>query len=291
MSIRNEKVRSLIICKDKDFKRRSMNILIEVALPAEKFHTEKIFDAKSKFMQDKQIGVIIINASDDTVLSFCAWMDELAPVINPRKPKVIVYYSKEQKEELQEKMKNYPLCTFFEHPVKKADFNHVINPIQGETPKGKERKPELNKNFVEASAHVKVTIDLLNELIKDRKNLEAVRHTGQRFNGLFGTFAFGKDSSGYKELYVLSQIVDDVCRHYEGDEHSEISEEHFNLLVSAAKCTYYMLKELRENRPLNESHVEVFDKVVATFEKHPEIKRRDSKSQDEVDDLLKELGA
>ena len=299
MSITKEKDRSLIFCTDGDFKRRITNLLIEAAFPAEKYTVSSVKDAKIQFDAHSRVVNIIMNGADFEGKKIFMVLNELRDHFLARDGvKILIYLSDEQYIDLPAELKeNKQKVFFFQVPVTKIDLNSVFNPIKQVkhvqvpgTQQQKSETPTKNVNFIETSKHLQETIDSLNSLSKNRSDLEALLKVGQRFNGLFGAFSFVADKPGYKELNTLAHIIDDIARHYESGDKKEIGEDHFNLMLESAKCSFSMLQPLRDNKPLGDNHLKVFQIISDKYAKHTEIKRRSGASQQDVDDLLKQAG-
>lgn len=292
---KNAHVKSILFCKDGNFKRRITSLLLDAAFPSEKFGCSTIREARDKFCVEHRVGVIIVNGVDFPGGSVFQILTELAPTFAERECKIIVYLSDEQFEMVEGVREKFKKYHFFQGDMNKAQINSVLNPIatksfhQKVEAAAKPAAPKKNMSFMEASAHVKDTVDMIKAVAGNRSDLASVTNIGQRFNGIIGTFAFIKGKDGYKQLSDLSGVIDDLCRHYEKGDFPEISQPHFDLLLNAAKCCYMMLKDLRDQKPVADDQNKQYENVMQIFAGAKEIERRQSQSQDEVDALLDQL--
>ena len=300
-----EQKRSIILCTEKDFRIRSVNTLIDCALAGDKFHFEKLVDAREKFLTDEKIEVFVVNGADSQARDVIAHMAVFEELYKGRpRTNFIVFISKDQKEEITAQASNFPHCNIFIGTVNKRDLNSVINPIRSSQttstvsplfgkanpPADAKKTAELNQAFMEASAHVRDTVAAMGELSKDRSNLAKLEMIGQRFNGFVGTFAFVEGKEGYTQLMQLATIIDEITRHYNPTTgHKEISAKHFDMMLDAAKCSYLMLKELRENRLPKNEQLTQFLGIITEYATFTEIKRLNKANQEEIDQLLKAL--
>ena len=288
-----EKDRSLIFCLDADFKRRLTGMLIEAAFPAEKYCVKTVKEAREAFKSHDRVVNIVMNGADFEGKEIFKILTEIRDMFLERAgTKILIYLDEDQYESLPDELKKTPgRITFFKHPVSKVEINSVFNPIK--KPKlvavpGGAQKPQgkKNVNFYETSKHVQETITSLNALKNKPGNLKALEKIGQRFNGIFGAFSFVQEKPGYRELCYLSHLIDDVARHYENGDKKNISQEHLALMLEAAKCSFAMLKLLRDSQPLTPNHNKAFELIEERFNNHPEIERRSETSQDDVDAMI-----
>lgn len=303
MSIAKEKDKSLLVCKDGDFLRRIKVLLLDAAFPAEKFKVSSATEATAKFQSDDRIVNIVINGSDFPGADVFKLVAEIHGTLSKRACRVLVCLDDEQFEAVGDKKEKFPKYHFVKLPLTKPKVNEAFNPIsrqdKGFSPRkiqkptkqpAKPAAPKKNVNFFETSKHVQETVESLKKLAGNRTDLEAVGHIGQRFNGIFGAFSFVEDKVGYGELSKLSRVIDDVARHYLATDKSEISEPHFNLMMDAAKASYLMLKDLRENKKINDEVIKTYKEVVQRYDAATEIERRESQSQEDIDSMLAEAG-
>jgi hypothetical protein len=141
--------------------------------------------------------------------------------------------------------------------------------------------------LIETSTHIKETVDLLNSVSKDRSRLDIRKQIGQRFNGIIGTFAFFVQKPGYLNVKDLATIIDDISRTYEDSEdHKDLTDKHWQLLMESAKTLFLILKDLRENRPLTAAYAEKANALTALYKKDGDIRKRSTQNQDDVDRIV-----
>ncbi len=297
MSLKREQRKSLILAKDLEFRRRLSSLLIDAGFIAEKYGAATETECREKFKFDKAITNIVINGPDYPGKEAFVLLANLDEMLAKREAMVIMYLNEEQYLAVAPLRKRFTKYGFFEFPAKKADLHRVFNAIG--VPKPASKAPEQqqgseqaggdkkNLNFYETSNHVKDTIDSLGKLLKNPADLESLEHIGQRFNGIFGAFSFVLDKPGYRELADLSHIIDDIARHYrENSELKTVEKKHLDIMMEAAKCSYLFLKALRDNQPIAPEQNESHKKIVANFATFEEIKRRESISQDDIDNMI-----
>ncbi len=172
-------------------------------------------------------------------------------------------------------------------PPPKIKVKKKAKPVSQAKPAPKKSK---SNHFLDASKHLSVTVEKINELAKNRKALDMVAEIGQRFNGLVGTFAFFQSHKNYQNIYFLSRVVDEICRTYELNTNlEEIKKEHFDLLLNSAKNLFQILKAMREGKELPEKQIALYNQIGLTYKEMDDIAKRQNQSQDDVDSLLEEL--
>ena len=122
--------------------------------------------------------------------------------------------------------------------------------------------------------------------MKDRSNLTKVVEVGQRFNGLIGAFHFFGSKEGYPNLRELAEMIDGIGRTYEGTEKTELEESHLNFLKAAARCSYLILKDLRDDNPISPEHLTKHDELAETFAAFADIRVRHNVDQSSVDEII-----
>lgn len=305
LPVKKERRKSIIIALDPEFRRRMPSMLIEVGFPAEKFTVKSATECKEKIKWDKEIFNLVIHGADFPGKEVFELIADLDGVFTVRQGiSILVFLDEDQYLAVAPLRKKFAKIHFAELPARRKDLNKVFNPIGGGNAltnvakQNSEKKPSSaadtpkkgtkNLNFYETSDHVKDTIDSLGKLKNDRGNLEALFHIGQRFNGIFGAFAFVKDKPGYAELAQLAHIIDDIARHYQRDDQNEITEKHYTLMLEAAKCSYLLLKQLRDTLPVDKQQLDVYAEIKKDYDAASEIQRRESLDQAGVDSLLAE---
>jgi hypothetical protein len=287
-------MKSILLCKDRDFKRKAVGHLNNSAFAAEKFVVEKMSDAVEILDRDLDVENFVIDASSfssneikdmfdlyecrskNPELRFLIYLDE-------------TYQSKEKDVILQ----TLPKANVFFLPPAQNHFNKAFHggrtipdpPAPTAAEQVAKEGPALT--LIETSAHIKETVELLNSVTKDRSRLDILKQIGQRFNGIIGTFSFFLNKPGYAKVKDLATIIDDISRTYEdSDDHNALTDKHWQLLMESAKTLYLILKDLRENRPLTPALVEKANALIAIYSKDTYMRKRSSQSQDEVDRIV-----
>ena len=104
-----EQKRSIILCADKDFRIRSVNTLIECALAGDKFHFEKLVEARERFLVDEKVDIFVVNGADYQPKDIIVLMSVFEELYKERPTtKFIIFIGKEQKEDIAPQMATYP---------------------------------------------------------------------------------------------------------------------------------------------------------------------------------------
>ncbi|WP_141733002.1 hypothetical protein [Oligoflexus tunisiensis] len=287
-------MKSILLCKDRDFKRKAVGHLNNSAFAAEKFVVEKMGDALEILERDLDVENFVIDASpmsSEEIKSMLELYQRRAK--NPEVRFLIyldeVYQSKEKDVILGLLPKAQVFCL----PLAQNHFNkafhggRVIPEPPPPSPPEQASKDGPALALIETSAHIKETVELLNSVSKDRSRLDILKQIGQRFNGIIGTFSFFVGKPGYAKVKDLATIIDDISRTYEDSEdHNALTEKHWQLLMESAKTLYLILKDLRENRPITTSYGDKATTLIALYKKDGDIRKRSSQSQDEVDRIV-----
>lgn len=300
MTVRKEQSKSIIVTTDKEFKQKTVNFLNNIGFPAEKFTVDSASELFSKADLDHTVRNIVIDAQN------CFPRDEdmakkLAHYGKKPRFKILVYAEPETVEEL-EKDATFSPCTnlfFAKLPFDKRAFNDAFHgAISGSkfpssnlqkrrAPTGKvDDGTPKNLSAFEASAHVKDTIGMINELAKDKQEFKTVSLIGQRFNGLIGTFAFYGDKPGWKELRQIGQQIDCIARTYQLGDKGPVADKHFELLVNLAKSAFIILQDLRNAKEPQKAELEKATAMTNLVDKDPDIINKTALDQESIDSLL-----
>jgi hypothetical protein len=294
VGLRKEQIKSILLCKDRDFKRKAVGHLNNSAFAAEKFVVEQMADALEILDRDLDIENFIVDASP---LS----SDEIRRMLDlyqrrTKNPDVRFLFYLDEAYQSKEKdviLQILPRAQVFFLPPQQNHFNKAFHggrnipdpPPPSPSEQASKEGPALT--LIETSAHIKATVELLNSVSKDRSRLDILKQIGQRFNGIIGTFAFFVQKAGYGQVKDLATIIDDVSRTYEDSEdHKDLTEKHWQLLMESAKTLYLILKDLRENRPPTTGYVDKANTLIALYQKDGDIRKRSSQTQDEVDRIV-----
>ncbi|HYX36464.1 MAG TPA: hypothetical protein VE954_25435 [Oligoflexus sp.] len=294
VGLRKEQIKSILLCKDRDFKRKAVGHLNNSAFAAEKFVVEHMADALEILDRDLDIENFIVDASPHT-------SDDIKQMLDlyqrrTKNPDVRFLFYLDEAYQSKEKdviLQVLPRAQVFFLPPQQNHFNKAFHggraipdpPAPSASEQAAKEGPALT--LIETSSHIKETVELLNSVSKDRSRLDILKQIGQRFNGIIGTFAFFVGKPGYGKVKDLATIIDDVSRTYEDSEdHKDLTEKHWQLLMESAKTLYLILKDLRENRPLTTAYVDKANSLIALYQKDGDIRKRSSQTQDEVDRIV-----
>jgi hypothetical protein len=289
-------MKSILLCKDRDFKRKAVGHLNNSAFAAEKFVVEKMSDAVEILDRDLDVENFVVDASPMSSDEIKAMLELYQRRSKNPEVRFLVYLD----EAYQSKEKDVilgilPKAQVFFLPPAQNHFNkafhggRIIPDAPPPTPSEQASKEGPVLTLIETSAHIKETVELLNSVSKDRSRLDILKQIGQRFNGIIGTFSFFITKPGYAKVKDLATIIDDISRTYEDLEdhdHEALTEKHWQLLMESAKTLYLILKDLRENRPLTQVYVEKANALIALYQKDTDIRKRSSQTQDEVDRIV-----
>lgn len=299
VGIKKSGIRSVILCQDRDFKRKVITFLNSAAFSGEKFQTETLKETLDLIAKDPMIRNVVIDSRVFSDQELDLTLQQIGVVLQPTNVKVLCYLQDMQTSLEAKHRESLPMLHFAYHPMSLGDFNNSFAPkkdnekLVGAGSRSQSNQEASNKNpplsLIEASLHIKDTIDLLNQLGKNRGNHEALQTIGQKFNGLAGGFAFLSNQASYKALSNLASIIDEVCRHYKGKD-EQILETHWQLLKDAARCSYLLLKEMREANRQDQIKelVGQAEELMNQFCRLDDLQRRQKMDQDSVDALLEE---
>ncbi|MFW7380690.1 MAG: hypothetical protein ACOH5I_17890 [Oligoflexus sp.] len=297
VGLKKNQVKSAILCEDRDFKRKSIMFLNNAAFSGEKFQTENVAATLDLIVRDSMVRNIVI---DSRIFSDAALEPALQQVMTVVKnlPVRVLCYLQDHQHSLEIQLKEaMPSFHFAFAPLSQAVFNKSFiikrdtEKDQDEAKSGQKSSPKQPaRSVIEASIHLKDTVDLLNQFSADKNKREALQAVGQKFNGLVGAFAFLQDQAGYKSLCSLAQIIDEICRHYE-NQHTEVHDNHWSLIKEAAKCAYLLLRDMREQTPteaLNQWITKEAE-LSQSFSTLADIQKREQLDQNAVDTLLEDI--
>jgi hypothetical protein len=299
--LRLEQAKSLIVTNDRDFKTIVRNMLNGIGFPAEKLYASSWTSAANLIPEDKFLVNIVVDFRapdpDDVLEKYC---EQICEIFEKTKAKLLIYTTENAASFISENLSKWVDCNRlaveFDPVVQKQHFPGLFQEIgagsRSKTPKGSQGKSEAIANlpFVEASQHVRETIQLLNNLSKEGEIIAEVVAIGQRFNGFIGAFAFFEEKKGFRELMALAKMIDSVSKHYEKiQEGGKISIEHKNFMIQCCKCALFVLKDLRETGAIGKPSLEAYSAIPEEFQKLTDIKVRSETSQDQIDAWLDEL--
>ncbi len=302
IGLRREHIKSIIVTQDREFKHKAITFLNGSAFAAEKICVQQMQNALDSLVADGDCLNFIYDATAVKTEDLTQSLTAFARTKATAEVRLMIFLTESQTAEKAIVQKLTPQANLWHLPMAQAQFNKSLSYSKNIALKGKESEAKAatptpasqdkdsNKaapslSLVEASAHLKETVDLLNAVAKDKKRVDAVRLIGQKFNGLIGAFAFFTQG-GYPKMRELAKIVDDIARTYSEDQNLVITDKHWELLSESAKTLYFILKDMRENRPVTASYIAKADALLSEYAETSDISRRQSQSQDEIDQLL-----
>ncbi|MDD9950474.1 MAG: hypothetical protein OXT67_02810 [Zetaproteobacteria bacterium] len=308
--LKKSQIQTLILCKDREFKQRATLFLNNSGIHTEKFSADSFETGLELLASNPKIKNLVVQGDFFTEL-LDQKLEALKKILANELMYALIYFSEDKYEQYKKEYNIHNMLVekvpFAQSHFNTAFYNRgsegsgksqaasglsafgITAPIKS-SPNAQNasstKKPKPNLSALEASSHVKQTIEYLNIIIKNRKDLERVRSIGQVFNGFIGAFAYFKGKSGFTELHKLAKIEDLVSRMYPEDgENQEISAEHCELMLDAAKASFKILQLLRENKVVPEELTQESEALWATFEKLGG-KDSDLLDQDAIDSLL-----
>lgn len=296
--LRKDQMKSILLCKDREFKRKAVGFLNNSAFAAEKFVVEHMSEAMHIMDRDLDIENFVVDASPMASEDIRKMLDLYQNRTKNFEVRFLIYLDEAyQSQERDVILQCLPKAQVFFLPLQQSHFNkafHVVRtmpepqtPTPAPTPAEPNAKDGSALTLMETSAHIKETVVLLNSVSKDRSRLDILKQIGQRFNGIIGTFAFFAQKSGYSKVKDLATIIDDISRTYEdADDQNALTDKHWQILMESAKTLYLILKDLRENRPVTPSYVDNANTLIAIYKKDGNIRKRSTQTQDEVDRLV-----
>ena len=304
MTIRKEHSKSIILTTDKEFKQRAVNFLNNIGFPAEKHYMQSVEEMLTKLGADQTVRNILVDA-DNCLPDKKENVKVLLELGKKPKYKILVYGEEATMEAIsptEEQLKESRNIAFAVLPFDKRRFNDCFHGSLGgskfptvtlskrNAPRGKldEGKPKSLSAF-EASAHVKDTISLINEVKKAKNDYDKIGQIGQRFNGLVGSFAFYGKKPGWYQLTQLAQQIDEICFTYQDGDIEAMTDPHYNLMVDAAKFSFMLLQHFRNGQLPPEDSIKQAQECADKCAADKDVKRKEKIDQNEVDSLLEAL--
>ena len=97
--LRKERVRSVIICKDREFKAKAVQMLNGAAFPAEKFTVDNVADAVDRINSDATALNLVIDGSMWSPDVLQSQLEELGNRLSNEQAKVLCYLDEAQENE------------------------------------------------------------------------------------------------------------------------------------------------------------------------------------------------
>jgi hypothetical protein len=252
---KKEVIQSLVVTKNAEFKHKSVQMLNNIAFAAEKHTADGVVDAESMIAGNKQIGNIVLDATDK-VASYAILNDGALIGTLQEKPDIhaLFYASPEALGPLKESrlgaLNNVLIAAL---PIDRKHFMEVFHtrrkappvPVQiNAAPSRPKLDEDLKAAAVDAAGHLKTVVAHINGVNADPARLDLLAEVGQRYNGIMGTFAFFGTAPGAAELTDIGNIVDAIARSYSKNPGwLRITDSHLRLLSSCCKATVPILRQ------------------------------------------------
>ena len=104
-----------------------------------------------------------------------------------------------------------------------------------------------------------------------------------------GAFKFFGRQGGYPYLGTLAEMIDTISRTYAEDSGKELHKDHYQLLVDAARCSYLILKDMRDGRSIPPDRIQTHAALAKRFTANKDLKFKENKTQTEVDEIIDQL--
>ncbi|NRA64823.1 MAG: hypothetical protein HRU19_10105 [Pseudobacteriovorax sp.] len=293
---RKERIKSVIVCKDREFKAKSVILLNGAAFPADKYSVERPEEALNHIDNDETVMNVVFEGSMYSAHDLEENLKKFAPLNEKEDVNFLCYVGESESADMEKWSGLIPRGVFTTFPLKQSDFNRafhgkkaarkpsITHPDFKEAEKTPRRTGSLSA--VEASQHLKETVDYINQIAKDAQNKAAMVHIGQRFNGLVGAFHYFGSKEGYSELRQLAECIDAVSRTYEHDDVTEVDPEHFSFIKRAAVSSYKYLQHLREQKDISDVLKAESKGIISEFHLLKGVAELEKIDQNTVDQLI-----
>ena len=269
MVLMKDKMNCLIVTDDKEFKNQAISYFISAGFPGQKKLLESVDEIQEEVDKDvtmKNIVVKLDGLLEDEGASLAEFYTKVGHLMKDDSINILVYVNGAQ---LQHKPTSLDKvnCFFTDLEISKKHFNDLFNrksktfesnqrrstgvKIDRNSELERQKKEEAKKATVltaaESSKHLLEAIQSMNKLMEAPGDMKALKHIGQRFNGLFGTFSFYGDATGWLQLNRLGMSVDYLTRSYLADENlDKLTDQHLDILSKLLKTSFQILQTLRE---------------------------------------------
>lgn len=309
MTIYKDKMKNVVLSLDRGFRTQASRLFGDAGFPGEKIFVGNASEATAILRFDRLALNICVSPDNLETPAYLEILANINTVVAGSSILTLAYFRLDQARELNEVKAGLPYLNLRLLPIKRADFISVFRSLRGISVEGfrppeiqsggkfegPDRQKKLAKegsvlSFFEATKHLRESIDAVNELHKDSGHLDLLHRIGQRFNGLVGAYCFFQNQAGFKELFHLSVVVDDISRHYDGTSATAMDPQHLNLLTDAVRAAFVILKRLRDGLDPEPAQTEEAMRIFESFQNDSTITKRERSSQDEVEALLQQFG-
>lgn len=309
MTIYKDRMKNVVLSLDRGFRTQASRLFGDAGFPGEKIFVGNASEATAILRFDRMALNICVSPDNLETPAYLEILANINAVVAGSSILTLAYFRLDQARELNDVKAGLPYLNLRLLPIKRADFISVFRSMRGISVEGfrppeiqtggKVEGPERQKksakegsvlSFFEATKHLRESIEAVNELHKDSGQVDLLRRIGQRFNGLVGAYCFFQNQPGFKELFHLSVVVDDISRHYDGTSPAAMDPGHLNLLTDAVRAAFVVLKRLREGLEPEPTQTEEAMRIFDSFQNDLTITKRERSSQDDVEALLQQFG-
>jgi hypothetical protein len=299
MTIHKDKIKNVVLSVDRGFRTQASRLFGDAGFPGEKMFVSNVSEATSILRFDRQALNICMSPDNLETPAYLEILANINNVIAGTSILALAYMRIDQARDMNEVKSGLLYLNLRLHPVKRSDFSldgfrppEIQKDDKGSNKESSKKVPKGASviSFFEATQHIRESIDAVNELLKDGHKLDLLQMVGQRFNGLVGAYCFLQNQTGFKELFHLSVVVDDISRNYRHQsEKTSVDVSHLDLLLRAVKCAFLILKRLRDGAEPDPGQTEEAMQIFDSYLTDSTIAKRDLVSQDEVEVLLSKL--
>jgi hypothetical protein len=289
-----EKIRSVILTEDNEFRSRSVTMLNNIAFAADKHVARTATEAAMMIENDQAVGNVIFDASSSMHATALMANATLKNLLKGRKDTFVLIYVPAAGGTAIEtsdwsKMINVSIQPL---PIDRKHFMEMFHTRrQRSSPKNPLVAVKVDETVKiaaqDAAQHLKGVVDHVNTIAGDAGRIDLLSEVGQRYNGIMGTFQFFPNAAGAKELAELGTYVDSLTRTYEkGPANAELSASHLELLITCFKCTLPLIRTLA----LGDSIADDVKRQLAwarnAFDRDNTLKKREGLKQAQIDQAL-----
>jgi hypothetical protein len=312
MVISKDKMKNVILSIDRGFRSHVSRLFTDISFSGEKFFATTCEEAIAAIKFDRLALNICISPDNLETEDYLAKLAMVNQAVAGTQIVALAYFRVDQSREMAEIRESLSNIHLRLLPVKRSEFVAIyrtqrLSGVEGFKPpiitkdnlnkeKSNNRKKALTSaalNFFEATQHLRECVEDTNKILSNPYDIAILIKIGQKFNGLVGTYCFLKEKDGYKELFQLGVVVDDLSRTYGKivGENVMIAPHHVELLVDCIKSSFSLLKSLRAGQELNPSLISSATQLYEKYLAAEDIDKRKLESQDAVEALVEQWRA
>ena len=130
----------------------------------------------------------------------------------------------------------------------------------------------------------------LQVVVLDNTAIDAFIYIGQRLNGILGTLGFFESNEATEALKKVCEMVDILSRTYVGNSGSIIDPVHQDFVNESIQLTGAIMTRMTEGLSISPQMVDKVKELESLYTSFLSGEEKESKTQDDVDDLLDEFG-